>query len=72
LTSLGDLPVHFTPCRVNGKEAVFAAGSRAMVLTWQRDSIHQSPVILKVCLWIPLCRSLLSSSTSGGDGGRTN
>ncbi|KAJ7688236.1 mono-functional DNA-alkylating methyl methanesulfonate N-term-domain-containing protein [Mycena olivaceomarginata] len=47
LTSLGDLPVHFTPCRVNGKEAVFAAGSRAMVLTWQRDSIHQSPVILK-------------------------
>ncbi|KAF7365431.1 CPSF-A domain-containing protein [Mycena venus] len=47
VTSLGDLPVHFTPCRVDGEEALFAAGSRAMVLTWQRDSIHQSPVILK-------------------------
>ncbi|KAF8208666.1 mono-functional DNA-alkylating methyl methanesulfonate N-term-domain-containing protein [Mycena galopus ATCC 62051] len=47
LTSLGDLPVHFTRCRVDGKDGLFAAGSRAMVLTWQRDSIHQSPVILK-------------------------
>lgn len=47
LTSLGDLPVHLTPCRVDGREALFAAGSRAMILTWQRDSLHQSPVILK-------------------------
>ncbi|KAJ6466487.1 CPSF A subunit region-domain-containing protein [Mycena sanguinolenta] len=46
-TSLGELPVHFTRCRVDGKDALFAAGSRAMALTWQRDSIHQSPVILK-------------------------
>ncbi|KAK7048153.1 CPSF-A domain-containing protein [Favolaschia claudopus] len=47
LTSLGKLPVHFTPCRVKGKDVLFAGGSRAMVLTWQRDSIHHSPVILK-------------------------
>ncbi|KAJ7242817.1 mono-functional DNA-alkylating methyl methanesulfonate N-term-domain-containing protein [Mycena haematopus] len=49
-TSLGDVPVHFTRCRVDGKDALFVAGSRAMVLTWQRDSIQQSPVILKALM----------------------
>ncbi|KAJ7163276.1 mono-functional DNA-alkylating methyl methanesulfonate N-term-domain-containing protein [Mycena filopes] len=47
LTSLGNLPVSLTPCVVDGKRALFAAGSRAMVLLWERDSIHHSPVILK-------------------------
>ncbi|KAJ7935407.1 CPSF A subunit region-domain-containing protein, partial [Mycena leptocephala] len=52
LTSLGDLPVCFTPCSVDKKKgkALFAAGTRAMVLLWQRDSIHHSPVILKALL----------------------
>ncbi|KAJ7714198.1 mono-functional DNA-alkylating methyl methanesulfonate N-term-domain-containing protein [Mycena metata] len=47
LASLGNLPVTLTPCVVDGKRALFAAGSRAMVLLWERDSIHHSPVILK-------------------------
>ncbi|KAJ7043868.1 mono-functional DNA-alkylating methyl methanesulfonate N-term-domain-containing protein [Mycena alexandri] len=47
LASLGNLPVSLTPCVVDGKRALFAAGSRAMVLLWERDSIHHSPVILK-------------------------
>ncbi|KAJ6584701.1 CPSF A subunit region-domain-containing protein [Mycena capillaripes] len=50
VTSLGNLPVHFTPCSVDNKRALFAAGSRAMVLSWERDSIHHSPVILKALL----------------------
>ncbi|KAJ7430630.1 CPSF A subunit region-domain-containing protein [Mycena latifolia] len=47
LASLGNLPVCFTPCSVDGKKALFAAGSRAMVLSWERDRIHNSPVVLK-------------------------
>ncbi|KAJ7163278.1 CPSF A subunit region-domain-containing protein [Mycena filopes] len=45
LTSLGNLPVSLTPCVVDGKRALFAAGSRAMVLLWERDSIHHSPEV---------------------------
>ncbi|KAJ7134358.1 CPSF A subunit region-domain-containing protein [Mycena epipterygia] len=47
LASLGNLPVCFTPCVVEGKKALFAAGSRAMVLSWEREHIHNSPVMLK-------------------------
>ncbi|KAJ7644328.1 CPSF A subunit region-domain-containing protein [Roridomyces roridus] len=47
LTSLGNLPVGFTPCLVDGKRALFAAGSRAVVLSWDRDGLQQSPVMLK-------------------------
>ncbi|KAJ7164666.1 CPSF A subunit region-domain-containing protein [Mycena crocata] len=47
LTSLGNLPVCFTPCVVDSKKALFAAGSRATVLSWERDRIHNSPVMLK-------------------------
>ncbi|KAJ6620776.1 CPSF A subunit region-domain-containing protein [Mycena sp. CBHHK59/15] len=46
-TSLGHAPVHFTPCQVDGKLALFAAGSRATVLTWERERVHNSPVMLK-------------------------
>ncbi|KAJ7645598.1 mono-functional DNA-alkylating methyl methanesulfonate N-term-domain-containing protein [Mycena polygramma] len=47
LASLGALPVCFTPYTVGAKNVLFAAGSRAMVLSWERDSIRHSPVILK-------------------------
>ncbi|KAJ7202805.1 mono-functional DNA-alkylating methyl methanesulfonate N-term-domain-containing protein [Mycena pura] len=47
LMSLGNLPVSFTPCSVDGKKVLFAAGSRAMVLSWEQDHIHSSPVMLK-------------------------
>ncbi|KAJ7288527.1 CPSF A subunit region-domain-containing protein [Mycena rebaudengoi] len=47
LTSLGNAPVSLTPCNVDGRIALFAAGSRAMMLSWERDRIHNSPVMLK-------------------------
>ncbi|KAJ7695700.1 mono-functional DNA-alkylating methyl methanesulfonate N-term-domain-containing protein [Mycena rosella] len=47
LASLGNLPVCLTPCVVDGKKALLAAGSRAMVLSWERERIHNSPVVLK-------------------------
>ncbi|KAJ6557241.1 CPSF A subunit region-domain-containing protein [Mycena vulgaris] len=46
-TSLGNLPVCFSPCTVDGKKALLAAGSRAMVLSWERERVHNSPVVLK-------------------------
>ncbi|KAJ7505532.1 CPSF A subunit region-domain-containing protein [Mycena galericulata] len=47
LTSLGNLPVCFAPCIVDGKRALFAAGSRAMVFSWDREGLQNSPVMLK-------------------------
>jgi DNA damage-binding protein 1 len=48
LISLGNLPVCLTPCIVDGKKALFAAGTRAMVLSWERERVNNSPVMLKV------------------------
>ncbi|KAJ7729698.1 CPSF A subunit region-domain-containing protein [Mycena maculata] len=47
LTSLGNLPVSFTPCIVDNKKTLFAAGSRALVLSWDREGLKNSPVMLK-------------------------
>jgi DNA damage-binding protein 1 len=47
--SLGDLPVFLSPCQVDSRKAVFAYGSRASVLFWERETLRHSPVILKVC-----------------------
>ncbi|KAJ7069995.1 mono-functional DNA-alkylating methyl methanesulfonate N-term-domain-containing protein [Mycena amicta] len=48
LMSLGVLPVALTPYTLpDGKRAVLATGSRAAVLTWERDRVQSSPVMLK-------------------------
>ena len=46
--SLGTAPVSFSACAVDGRRAVFASGSRASVLYWDRQRLHQSPVMVKV------------------------
>jgi DNA damage-binding protein 1 len=46
--SLGHAPVCLTTCQVEGRRSVFAAGSRAMVLSWQKKRLHHSPIMLKV------------------------
>jgi DNA damage-binding protein 1 len=45
---LGHAPVSLTVCQVDGKRAVFAAGSRATVLSWEKKRVHTSPIMLKV------------------------
>ena len=46
--SLGHSPVSLTVCEVDGKRAVFAAGNRATVLSWEKKRVHTSPIMLKV------------------------
>jgi DNA damage-binding protein 1 len=46
--SLGDLPVSLNPCQVDSRKTVFACGSRASILFWERETLRHSPVILKV------------------------
>ncbi|KAI0917003.1 hypothetical protein AcV5_007593 [Taiwanofungus camphoratus] len=45
--ALGTTPVSLATCKVDGRTSVFASGSRASVLFWDRHRLHQSPVMLK-------------------------
>ena len=45
---LGTAPVVLSPCQVIGRFSVFASGSRAAILHWDRKRLRQSPVMLKV------------------------
>ncbi|OBZ68977.1 DNA damage-binding protein 1 [Grifola frondosa] len=45
--SLGIAPVSLSTCVIDGKTGVFASGSRASVLYWGRQRVHQSPIMLK-------------------------
>ncbi|OSX59780.1 hypothetical protein POSPLADRAFT_1048255 [Postia placenta MAD-698-R-SB12] len=45
--ALGNAPVALTTCTADGKTSIFASGSRASVLYWDRQRLHQSPVMLK-------------------------
>ncbi|KAF9463019.1 CPSF A subunit region-domain-containing protein [Collybia nuda] len=47
IISLGHAPVSLTPCQVDGKRTVFAAGNRATVLSWEKKRLHNSPIMLK-------------------------
>jgi DNA damage-binding protein 1 len=47
--SLGELPVFLSPCQVDSRKTVITCGSRASILFWERETLHHSPVILKVC-----------------------
>lgn len=47
IISLGALPVCLTPYKVNGKNGVFAAGSRATLISWDNRHLSFSPVFTR-------------------------
>ncbi|KZT73848.1 hypothetical protein DAEQUDRAFT_357103 [Daedalea quercina L-15889] len=79
--SLGSAPIAFTTCVVDGRRAVFASGSRASVIYWDKQRLHQSPVMLKEpvvaarlnasafpsCLMLATLSSLLIGNVRGVD-----
>lgn len=48
IITLGHTPVTLTPCIIDGRSTVFAAGNRAMVLSWDKKKLSYSPIMLKV------------------------
>ena len=54
LISLGAAPVSLTPCAVEGRKAVFAAGSRSAVLYLDKKRLANAAVMLKVRLSVPV------------------
>ncbi|KAG6831652.1 hypothetical protein H0H87_004602 [Tephrocybe sp. NHM501043] len=44
---LGHIPVTLTACQVDDKRAVFAAGNRATVLSWEKKRLHSSPIMMR-------------------------
>lgn len=50
IISLGDLPVFLSTCLVDNRKVLFACGSRASILFWDRETLRHSPVILKANL----------------------
>jgi DNA damage-binding protein 1 len=48
IVSLGHAPVSLTPCEVDGKKSVFAAGNRATVFFCDKNRLVNSAVMLKV------------------------
>lgn len=48
ITSLGRAPVTLTPCEVDGKKSVFAAGNRANIFFGENNRLANSPIMLKV------------------------
>ncbi|KAF9485871.1 hypothetical protein BDN70DRAFT_870784 [Pholiota conissans] len=47
ITSLGHAPVSLTPCEVDGRMSVFAAGSRASIFFSEKNRLANSPIMLK-------------------------
>lgn len=50
LISLGYAPVSLSLCEVEGKKAVFAAGTQATIVSWDGRRLRDSPIMLKVSL----------------------
>jgi DNA damage-binding protein 1 len=48
IVSLGHAPVNLTPCEVDGRKAVFAAGNRSTLFSVDKNRLVNSPVTLKV------------------------
>jgi len=48
--SLGHAPVHLTPCVVEGRKSVFAAGNRSIVFFVDKGRLINSPITLKVSI----------------------
>lgn len=63
LFSLGTAPVSFSTCVVDGRRTVFASGSRASVLYWDRQRLQQSPVMIKVSCVCGCCTQSTSRLT---------
>ncbi|KAG6907853.1 hypothetical protein DXG01_007117 [Tephrocybe rancida] len=47
IVPLGQLPVALSACQIDGKRAVFAAGNRATVFSWEKKRLHNSPIMLR-------------------------
>jgi len=47
IITLGDSPVLLTKCCVEGRPTVLATGSRSTLLSWKKDGIFFSPLLLK-------------------------
>ncbi|KAJ3863624.1 CPSF A subunit region-domain-containing protein [Lentinula novae-zelandiae] len=47
VVSLGHIPVSFSQYEADGKRVVVAAGSRAMVFSWEGSHLRSAPVMLK-------------------------
>lgn len=47
--SLGNAPVNLTPCEVDGRKTVFAAGNQATVFFCDKNRLTNSAIMLKVC-----------------------
>lgn len=60
VVSLGDLPISLVRCRVDGLSTVLAAGTRASLFFWKKDTLHHSPVLVKVSADVATSRSLLT------------
>ncbi|KAH7910836.1 CPSF A subunit region-domain-containing protein [Hygrophoropsis aurantiaca] len=45
--SIGGLPVSLHSCDINGRQVVFACGSRTSILFWEKDRLRQSPLMVK-------------------------
>ncbi|CAA7261433.1 unnamed protein product [Cyclocybe aegerita] len=45
--SLGCAPVHLSPCIVDGRKSVFAAGNRATIFYCEKGRLANSPIMLK-------------------------
>jgi len=48
--SLGAAPVCLSSYEIQGKRTALAAGSRSVVISWDKSRLKYSPVTLKVCL----------------------
>lgn len=48
LVSLGHAPISLSPCIVDGKRTVLAAGNRATLVSFDKKRLQFSPVSLKV------------------------
>ncbi|KAF7975350.1 hypothetical protein HWV62_9805 [Athelia sp. TMB] len=56
--TLGELPVFLTACKAENKDAVFACGSRASILSWKKQSLQHSAVNLKIPTGLELPRRI--------------
>lgn len=50
MISLGHAPISLTPCEVDGKKSVFAAGNQANIFFYEKNRLANSPVMLKVVI----------------------
>jgi DNA damage-binding protein 1 len=50
--SLGDAPVCLAACEVENRRAVFACGSRAAAIFWDKDRLQYPAVLLKVSVMV--------------------